>query len=307
MLIVEGPPQSKMSACALSLGNFDGVHTGHLAVLNATLQKAKMGGLVPAVAVFDPHPRRFFQPDSVPFRLMDDVQQARAIRELGFARLHILPFNPTMSNMMPREFAESILSGWANTKHVFVGSDFEFGKNRSGDVSILTGIGEQLGFGVTGVPLKSDGAEKVSSSRIRECLKTGDIQDANALMARAWVVRGEIEHGDQRGRTIGFPTANISLGDYCRPQFGVYAVRFNVNGCRYDGVANVGIRPTVDGITERLEVHIFDFSEDVYGEVAEVEFVAFLRPEQKFNGLDALKAQIGQDVFAAREVFAGLV
>jgi len=307
MLIVEGPPQSVMPPCALALGNFDGVHSGHLEVLNATLKKAEADGLEPVVAVFDPHPRRFFQPDSAPFRLMDDHQQAEALRELGFKRLHVLPFNAPLSNMMPREFAETILCGWTTAKHVFVGSDFEFGKGRSGDVPILTGIGEQLGFGVTGVALRSDGEEKISSSRIRQCLENGDVRRVRSLMDRPWIVRGVIEHGDQRGRTIGFPTANISLGDYCRPQFGVYAVRFNVNGQRYAGVANVGIRPTVDGKTERLEVHIFDFAEDVYGEIADVEFVAFLRPEQKFNGLDALKAQIAQDSNAARAALTGTV
>ncbi|WP_394693999.1 bifunctional riboflavin kinase/FAD synthetase [Hyphobacterium sp.] len=305
MLIVEGPPKSELPPCALALGNFDGVHEGHLEVLNATLRKAEDAGLVAAVAVFDPHPRRFFQPDSPPFRLMDDVQQADAIRDLGFERLHILPFNAAMSGMMPREFAETVLTGWVHASHVFVGADFEFGKGRSGDVPILSGIGSQIGFGVTGVALKAEGETKVSSSRIRQALEDGEIDAARDLLGRPWVVRGAVEHGDQRGRTIGFPTANISLGDYCRPAFGVYAVRISVDAQVHVGVANVGRRPTVDGTTERLEVHIFDFADDIYGQMTEVEFIRFLRPEQKFNGLDALKAQIGQDAIAARAVLAG--
>ena len=305
MLIVEGSPESNLPACALALGNFDGVHEGHLEVLNATLEKAQEAGLVPAVATFDPHPRRFFQPDSPPFRLMDDTQQADAIRALGFERLHILPFNAAMSGMMPREFAETVLAGWTCAKHIFVGADFEFGKGRSGDVPILAGIGSQIGFGVTGVTLKVHGDMKISSSRIRQSLAAGDIDAARQSLDRPWVVRGPVEHGDQRGRTIGFPTANISLGDYCRPAFGVYAVRIRVNSQVHDGVANVGRRPTVNGTTERLEVHIFDFASDIYGQMAEVEFIRFLRPEQKFNGLDALKAQIEQDAVAARSVLVG--
>lgn len=302
MLIVEGPPKSELPACALALGNFDGVHKGHRVVLDAALEKARDAGLVPAVAVFDPHPRRFFQPDSPPFRLMDDAQQADALRDLGFERLHVLPFNTAMSRMMPREFAETVLTGWSHASHVFVGADFEFGKGRSGDVRILAGIGSQIGFGVTGVTLKSTGDEKISSSGIRQALEAGDIDAARQLLGRPWIVRGEVEQGDQRGRTIGFPTANISLGDYCRPAFGVYAVRIRIDSRLHDGVANVGRRPTFDGTAERLEVHIFDFAADIYGQMVDVEFVRFLRPEQKFDGLDALKAQIGQDAIAARSV-----
>ncbi len=227
------------------------------------------------------------------------------LRDLGFERLHVLPFNTAMSNMMPREFAETVLRGWVNARHVVVGADFTFGKGRSGDVSVLTRIGEQHGFGVTGVPLKEEGPEKISSSRIRDALEAGDAGTAADLLGRPWSVRGEVGQGDKRGRIIGFPTANISLGDYCRPKFGVYAVRIHVGGHRYDGVANVGLRPTFDGATERLEVHIFDFGQDIYGEMVMVEFIAFLRPEQKFNGLDALKTQIAEDVRVARAALGG--
>ncbi len=305
MRIVAGSPQSIQSPCVLALGNFDGVHAGHRAVLDPALEKARKLGVESAVAVFDPHPRRVFQPDAPPFRLMDDDQQADALRAIGFDRLHVLPFDAGMAAMMPREFAETVLCGWANVKHVFVGADFEFGKGRSGDVPILTGIGEQIGFGVTGVPLRMDGADKVSSSRIRDCLSRGDVTAAAALLGHDWTVRGVVERGDQRGRTIGFPTANIDLGEYCRPAYGVYAVRVKHGSHRLDGVANVGVRPTVEGTTERLEVHVFDFSGDLYGETLDVEFVAFLRPEQKFNGLDALKAQIALDAAAARAQLAG--
>jgi riboflavin kinase / FMN adenylyltransferase len=302
MQIVTGASEIEMAPCALALGNFDGVHAGHLAVLRSTIDLASAHGIDAAVAVFDPHPRRFFQPDSPPFRLMDDTQQANALRATGFARLHVLPFNHGVSQMMPREFAEVILRGWANAKHVVVGADFEFGKNRSGDVASLKGIGEQLGFVATGVALKADGTEKISSSQIRQHLASGEIENANRLLGRRWAVRGVVEQGEQRGRTIGFPTANISLGDYCRPRFGVYAVRVRINDSVVDGVANLGVRPTVNGTVERLEVHIFDFADDIYGETVEVEFEAFLRPEQKFNGLDALKAQIAEDARTARSL-----
>jgi len=302
MQIVTGASEIEMAPSALALGNFDGVHAGHQAVLQTTIDLAAAHGVDAAVAVFDPHPRRFFQPDSPPFRLMDDTQQANALRAMGFARLHVLPFNHDVSHMMPREFTEVILRGWANARHVIVGADFEFGKGRSGDVASLKGIGEQLGFVATGVELKADGTEKISSSQIRQHLSSGDIENANRLLGRRWTVRGVVEQGDQRGRTIGFPTANISLGDYCRPQFGVYAVRVRINDARLDGVANVGVRPTVNGTIERLEVHIFDFADDIYGETVDVEFEAFLRPEQKFNGLDALKAQIAEDARTARSL-----
>jgi riboflavin kinase/FMN adenylyltransferase len=304
MQIVTGSSEIEMAPCALALGNFDGVHAGHQAVLQTTIEIAAAQNIEAAVAVFDPHPRRFFQPDSPPFRLMDDTQQAEALRAMGFARLHVLPFNQNVSQMMPREFAETILCGWANTRQVIVGIDFEFGKGRSGDVASLKGIGEQLGFVATGVGLKADGTEKISSSQIRQHLSTGDIENANRLLGRCWAVRGVVEQGDQRGRTIGFPTANISLGAYCRPKFGVYAVRVQVNDQTFGGVANVGVRPTVNGSVERLEVHIFDFSADIYGENVDVQFEAFLRPEQKFNGLDALKAQILEDARTARAILS---
>jgi riboflavin kinase/FMN adenylyltransferase len=305
MQVVYGSPQSVFPPCALALGNFDGVHRGHQVVLNAALDWASRKDIAPAVAVFDPHPRRYFQPDAPPFRLMDDRQQTDALEAMGFARAHVIPFDTSLADMMPREFAEIVLSGWANVGHVFVGADFEFGKNRSGDVAILAGIGEQLGFGVTGLGLESAGDEKISSSRIRACLADGDVTDAAALLGRPWAVRGEIETGEQRGRTIGFPTANIALGDYCRPKFGVYAVRVRLDGETLPGVANVGLRPTVGGSVERLEVHLFDFVRDIYGKTVEVAFIDFLRPEQKFNGLDELKAQIAQDAAAARAVLAG--
>ncbi|WP_421792570.1 bifunctional riboflavin kinase/FAD synthetase [Hyphobacterium sp.] len=304
MQIVTGAPTADLAPCVLALGNFDGVHLGHRVVLDAALRKAAELEISAATAVFDPHPRRYFQPSSAPFRLMDDRQQADALRQLGFDRLHVLPFNARMAAMMPREFAETVLTGWAHVRHVFVGADFEFGKGRSGDVKILTGIGEQIGFGVTGVELKQERDGKISSSRIRQLLAEGEIGQANALLGTPWTVRGVVQQGDQRGRTIGFPTANIDLGDYSRPKFGVYAVRAQLDDVQLTGVANVGQRPTVEGETERLEVHLFDFSRDIYGEGLDVEFHAFLRPEQKFNGLDALKAQIARDADKARALLA---
>ncbi|MEE2525370.1 bifunctional riboflavin kinase/FAD synthetase [Hyphobacterium sp. HN65] len=306
MQIVYGSPQTLYPPCALALGNFDGVHLGHQVVLGAALERAADMGLAAAVAVFDPHPRRFFQPDAPPFRLMDDTQQADALADLGFDRMHVLPFDTNMASMMPREFAETVLSGWANIQHVYVGSDFEFGKGRSGDVAILTGIGEQIGFSVSGMKLKSAGDSKISSSRVRELLMDGKVAAAAGLLGRFWAIRGEIDRGDQRGRTIGFPTANIPLGEYCRPKFGVYAVRMQLGDRVIPGVANIGVRPTVDGAEERLEVHLFNFAEDIYGETVSVELVEFLRPEQKFNGLDALKAQIASDADAARKILANL-
>lgn len=305
MRIISGLPQSRLAPCALALGNFDGVHQGHRAVLSAALAAADRLDVASAVAVFAPHPRRYFNPDLPPFRLMGGEQQADVLRTLGFDRLHILPFDKRMASMMPREFAETVLMGWSNVRHVCVGADFEFGKGRSGDVPILTGIGEQMGFGVTGADLQAAGDTKISSSGIRQHLADGELADANRLLGDRWRIRGVVEVGDQRGRTIGFPTANISLGDYTRPKFGVYAVRIFLKDSIYDGVANVGRRPTVGGETERLEVHLFEFAGDIYGEALEIEFHTFLRPEQKFDGLEALKAQIAKDAQSAKDVLAG--
>lgn len=287
---------------ALALGNFDGVHRGHAALLREALDLARREGLVPAVAVFDPHPRRYFRPDLPPFRLMSDARRNGLFAQMGFARVHVLPFDAEMASRSPDSFVRDVLDRGLAARAVITGPDFQFGKGRAGDFATLARLAGELGMTAHAANLIAAGGAKISSSGIREAIGRGDMAQAEAWLGRPWIVDGVVEHGDRRGRTIGFPTANVSLGDFVRPAHGVYAVTARRAGEDGDmaGVANVGVRPTVDGTTERLEVHLFDFQGDLYDRPLAVAFHTHLRGEQKFDGLDALKAQIRRDCEAAR-------
>ena len=287
---------------ALALGNFDGVHRGHQQVIAGAARAAAILSAPLGVITFEPHPRRWFQPDAAPFRLMTLDQQARALEALGVERLHVLPFDAEMAEMSDDAFAERVLSQGLGARHVSVGFDITFGAGRSGDPDTLRRYGERFGFGVSVAPrMDTPAGVKLSSSAVREALAEGRPEEAAAIMGRPFAIEGVVQHGDKRGRTIGFPTANIPLGDYVRPAFGVYATRSRLpDGREIAGVANLGRRPTVDGTEERLEVWLFDFAEDLYGLTLETDLVRFIRPERRFDGLDALKAQIAADADAAR-------
>ena len=258
------------------------------------------------MAVFEPHPRRFFKPDSAPFRLQSPKQRARVLSQLGVEEVFEIGFDAGIAGSTDREFAERVLRDLIGITHVSVGADFQFGKGRCGNAASLAKLGEELGFSVDAVQ-PVGGAQKVSSSAIRDALARGDMGEATELLTRPWAIEGEVLQGFQRGRTLGFPTANVSLGDYVRPKLGVYAVRVDVgDDSLLPGVASVGVNPTVGALPEPLlEAHLFDFSGDLYGKTIEVELIAFLREEARFDSLGELKRQMTQDVIDARRALIG--
>lgn len=295
-----------LPASVLALGNFDGVHAGHAALLDEARTRARRSGLAAAVAVFEPHPRRYFQPDAPPFRLMSDDRRNAIFADMAFDRLHVLRFDAAMAERSPEAFVADILDERLAAREVVVGSDFRFGKGRAGDFATLAELGAARGMTAHAAGLVEAGGEKISSSAIRDAVAGGDMAVAEAWLGRPFILDGVVEEGDRRGRTIGFPTANVALGDFVRPAHGVYAVSVRRPGDTQaiTGVANIGVRPTVDGKQERLEVHLFDFAGDLYGQTLAVCFHDRLRGEQKFDGLDALKDQIARDCESARAVLA---
>ena len=298
------PPE--LRGAAVAIGAFDGVHRGHQAVIAKAAEAARALSVPLAVVSFDPHPRRWFQPAAAPFRLMTVGQMSRALAPLGVDRLHLLPFDAAMAAMSDEQFAREVLGDGLGIAHAAVGFDFTFGKGRTGSPEALRRYGENLGFTVS-VADRVDDADglKLSSSAVREALHAGDMTRAAAILGRPFAIEGEVIHGDKRGRTIGVPTANIALGDYMRPAFGVYAVRTRLpDGRRFDGVASLGVRPMFRTEEPLLEVWLFDFAGDLYGQTVETDLVAFLRPELNFDSLDALKTQIDRDAADARAVLS---
>lgn len=292
-----------LKGAAVAIGAFDGVHRGHQAVIAGARQAADRLGVPLAVVSFDPHPRRWFQPEAAPFRLMTPEQMARALNDLGVDRLYLLPFDGEMAAMTDDQFALEVLGAGLGIKHAAVGFDFTFGKGRSGSPEALRAYGETAGFTVSVVERVDDAdGLKLSSSAVREALKAGDMKRAAAILGRPFAIAGEVIHGDKRGRTIGVPTANVAMGDYMRPAYGVYATRTRLpDGRLIGGVANLGVRPMYPTDDPLLEVWLLDFSGDLYGQTVETELVAFLRGEMTFDGLDALKIQIDTDAVAARK------
>lgn len=298
-------PASQRGA-AVAVGAFDGVHRGHQAVIASARGAAERLGAPLAVVSFDPHPRRLFQPEAAPFRLMTADQMARAMAPLGVDRLYLIPFDREMAGMTDEEFARRVLSEGLGVAHAAVGFDFTFGKGRSGSPEALRTYGQELGFTVSVTDRIDDvSGLKLSSSAVREALEAGDMDRAAAILGRPFAIQGEVIHGDKRGRTIGVPTANIAMGDYMRPAYGVYATRTRLpDGRVIKGVANLGVRPMFEIEQPLLEVWLLDFDESLYGQTIETELVAFLRGEMKFDGLDALKVQIEADAAAARALLA---
>ncbi|MFP4519289.1 MAG: bifunctional riboflavin kinase/FAD synthetase [Oceanicaulis sp.] len=297
-----GLPETARGAVA-ALGNFDGVHRGHAAVIATARALAAELGAPSAAAVFTPHPRLVFQPEAEPFALMSEAQRVRALQREGVDLVHHIAFDRTLAGMTPPAFVEEVLAHGLGLKGVVTGADFCFGRDRAGNAAALKEIGARFGVEARiADAVAAEGAErKISSSDVRKALREGDPETAASLLGRPFAVEGAVAEGDKRGRTIGFPTANIALGAYVRPAFGVYAVQARLEDGRVaPGVANLGRRPTVDGVEARLETHLFDFSENLYGKTLEVALLGFIRSERKFDGLDQLKAQIAADCDTAR-------
>ncbi|MCH1485994.1 MAG: bifunctional riboflavin kinase/FAD synthetase [Alphaproteobacteria bacterium] len=293
----------------LAIGNFDGVHLGHQQVIADARALAAAKNAPLGVMLFDPHPQQFFAPEAPPFRLTRLVTRAALLADLGVDFTLALPFDATMAACEAEDFISDILLAQLGVSAICVGYDFCFGKGRRGNFAMLQDIGGEMGFETfaTEAVLQPNSTSPFSSSAIRNFLRDGDPEQAAQLMGHAFAIEAEVQKGDQRGRTIGFATANMPLHDYVLPKFGVYAVSAEVldgafAGQTLKGVANLGMRPTVGTDKPRLESHFFDFEGDLYGANLRVSLLHFIRPEQKFDGLDALKAQISMDSDQAREM-----
>ena len=290
---------------SVALGNFDGVHLGHAHVLRAAHAARPEAPL--AVLTFEPHPRQHFRPDDPPFRLTLSSERAAALGALGVRIIYELPFDAAFSLITAEQFVASVLHASLGALHVTSGPDFAFGYRRGGGVALLARCSESLGIGSTVATVLDGTGGPISSSRIRRLLQDGYPERAASELGRPWAIAGTVAHGDKRGRTIGFPTANIPLGRHLEPARGVYAVQVRLpDGAVVPGVANIGRRPTVNAGTEsRLEVNLFDWSGDLYGQELTVSLHAFLRSERRFAGLDELKAAIAADAAQARGLLAG--
>ena len=288
-----------------ALGNFDGVHLGHRALLKEGARLAHEEGTLFAVFVFEPYPREYFQPEGEPFRLTPFRAKARLLEEIGTDLLMVFPFDASLAGMSSQEFVLDILVKELNVRHVVVGEDFRFGKGRAGDATALAYMADMEGFGVTIFPHISDGeGKKISSSRIRDALRSGKPEKAARLLGHWWSVEAHVSEGDKRGRTLGFPTANLVLSGTINPAFGVYAVRAYIRGLSHvhEGVANFGMRPTFAVPAPLMEVNLFDFVGELYGQLLRVELISYLRAERKFDDLEGLKAQLSADKNAAKAI-----
>lgn len=290
----------------IALGNFDGFHAGHQAVVGRAVRHAKDEGRPAIVATFDPHPVRFFKPDVPPFRLTTLDQRQELFAAAGADAMLVLPFDAALAGTTAEDFITGLLLDRYGAAGVVTGSDFVFGKGRGGNVVTLADHARRLGFFTEMVaPVEDDAV--ISSSRIREALQAGDCAAAARLLTRPFTVRGTVQHGDKNGRLLGFPTANIDMGNYLRPRYGIYAVTGKLpDGRVLKGAANLGIRPSFDPPKELLEPHFFDFADDLYGQEIDVAFHAFIRPEAKYDGMDALMAQIAKDCDAAKALLADI-
>lgn len=304
-LLSSQPIPDALRGAVIALGNFDGFHLGHQAVVGAAVEQARDRGAPAIVATFDPHPVRHFAPDAPPFRLTTLDQRQRLFGEAGADAMLVLEFGPALAGMTADQFIDDLLLTQLGISGVVTGEDFVFGKGRSGNGDKLAAAGAERGFTYTRISPVGDGGETVSSSRIREALKAGDCATATRLLTRPFAIEGVVQHGDKVGRTLGFPTANLDMGSYLRPRYGIYAVTGTLaDGRVLKGAANIGIRPSFDPPKELLEPHFFDFAEDLYGQTISVAFHAFLRGEARFDSMDALMAQMQADCEAARAILS---
>lgn len=302
------PAPSERTACALTIGNFDGVHRGHQALLQEVVAAAQARRITPAVLTFEPHPREFFTPDNAPARVSNLRDKAASLDACGIERLFVLHFNRRLASMSADAFIDDILVRGCATRWLAVGDDFRFGARRTGDVSLLRTRGPAAGFELAQLATVTEGAERISSSAVRAALLAGDLQRAERLLGRPYSITGRVLHGAKLGRTIGFPTLNLRIAHKRPAVHGVFAVRVHgIDDTAWPGVASVGLRPTVEQSGRwLLEVHLFDFAASVYGRMVRVEFVQRLRDEEKYVTLDELTEAIRNDAAQARALFGGV-
>lgn len=290
---------AELAGGVVAIGNFDGVHHGHRAVINKARSIAAAASLPAVVMTFEPHPRAFFRPDLALFRLTDAETKVRLIASLGVAGVAIAGFDKAFAALTAEDFVSHVLLAWLGARVVVTGEDFRFGAGRAGDTALLAHLGRRHGFDAQAVAPVGDG-EPFSSTAIRQALGRGDVSHAAGLLGHCWFVRAEVRHGEKRGRELGYPTANLALDPACGLAHGIYAVQVGIAGIWHAGVASFGRRPTFDNGAPLLEVHVFDFAGDLYGQAIDVAFVGYLRPEAKFASIEALITQMDADSRAAR-------
>jgi riboflavin kinase/FMN adenylyltransferase len=299
------PVQEALRGAVVALGNFDGFHLGHQAVVREAVEWARSEGRPAIVATFDPHPVRHFAPHVPPFRLTSLDQRQELFAAAGAGAMLVFHFDGALAETTAEDFVRRLLGEHIGAAGVVTGEDFSFGKGRGGNVALLREVGAHIGIAHRAVGPVMDGGRPVSSSRIRDALKAGECEEATRLMTRPFTIRGEVIHGDKRGRELGYPTANMEMGPYLRPRFGIYAVIGRLpDGTVLKGAASLGIRPMFDPPKELLEPYFFDFSGDLYGQEIAVELRHFLRPEMKFDMLGALQAQMAEDCEQARNILS---
>ncbi|HWI88212.1 MAG TPA: bifunctional riboflavin kinase/FAD synthetase [Sphingomicrobium sp.] len=304
-LTLAGGIPDDLKGSIVALGNFDGFHLGHQAVVGRAVQRAFHERRPAIVATFDPHPVRFFKPDVPPFRLTSLDQRKQLFAHAGADAMLVFEFNEKLRETSAEEFVSWLLAGKIGTAGVVTGDDFSFGKGRAGNVAVLRTLGAHSGIIAETVAPVVVAGERVSSGRIREALVAGDIGQATHLLSRDFAIEGVVQQGDRRGRELGYPTANLTLGDYQRPKYGIYAVSVTLeDGSEHPGVASLGVRPTFDPPQELLEAHLFDFDGDLYGRKIEVALHAYIREEQKFDGIEPLIAHMKDDEAKARKLLA---
>lgn len=297
-----------VAGAVIAIGNFDGVHRGHQAVIGAAKDIANALSAPLGALTFEPHPRSVFSPDAAPFRLSTLRTRSHHMEALSVDSLFVLHFDMDFAAISAEDFVADILVGGLKARHVVVGENFVFGHRRQGNVQVLKELAEHHGFGVDCVAPVRDGGDMVSSGGIRDLVRAGDVKSAAHALGRFWEIEARVEHGDARGRDLGFATANLRLAEHLNPAFGIYAVRAGIDAGRvtvwHDGVASFGLRPTFGGTEPLFEVHLFDFDADIYGRHLRVQLVGYLRGEEKFDDAAALVAQMEKDAAAARLILA---
>jgi len=304
VVIRDDAPPASLRGAVVAIGNFDGVHRGHRAVIDNALRIGRAHGWPAAAVTFEPHPRSYFRPHDPLFRLTDESTKLRLLAGAGLDGAFVMTFNAALATLSAEDFVARILVERFGVNGAVIGFDFHFGKDRRGSPAFLAAEGERRGFAVEIVAPLEDEGRPVSSTSIRSALAEGRVVEASELLGRPWFVHGTVEHGDKRGRTLGYPTANLRLPTSCGLKHGIYAVRVALDGTLYDGVASFGRRPTFDNGAPLLEVFLFDFAADLYGRALDVAFVGWIRPEMRFEDVDELIRRMDEDSRQARAILS---